>query len=261
MWAAASPWVRERTMQVMYYREVVSCTAAAKAVIDATGALALDLSDDPDYRRVEDTAANPDRFDDRPIAHMTSEFVEALKGLRKINAVQTQALLTIRKVHRGDTEHSSLLEFLCSTKLREQFEEFANIARSFGNSNADGETITFLTKVRAGLQDLLTLRLRAKVVGGARIRLAELMHACAKIQGDTFPDEMEHCYEQLTNLRELEAKAAGELFHQISLVLPLFFCSCTLADRATALGGRRCDLPSSPRGVASQKKVASADQF
>jgi serine/threonine protein kinase len=34
---------------------------------------------------------------------------------------------------------------------------------------------------------------------------------------------------------------------------PLFFCSCTLADRATALGGRRCDLPSSPRGVASQK--------
>ena len=25
------------------------------------------------------------------------------------------------------------------------------------------------------------------------------------------------------------------------------FCSCTLADRATVLGGRRCDLPSSPR--------------
>jgi hypothetical protein len=36
------------------------------------------------------------------------------------------------------------------------------------------------------------------------------------------------------------------------------FCSCTLADRATALGGGgggggRCDLSSSPRGVASQK--------
>ena len=56
--------------------------------------------------------------------------------------------------------------------------------------------------------------------------------------------------EIVTMLVEAEAR---ELFHQISLVSPLFSARVTLADRATALGGRRCDLPSSPQGVASQK--------
>jgi hypothetical protein len=47
---------------------------------------------------------------------------------------------------------------------------------------------------------------------------------------------------------------ARELFHQISLVSPPFFCSCTLADRATAFGGRRCDLSSTPSVCGIPKK-------
>ena len=41
---------------------------------------------------------------------------------------------------------------------------------------------------------------------------------------------------------------------------PLFFCSCTLADRAAALGGRRCDPPSSPRWLEAFRR-AKFDHF
>ena len=58
--------------------------------------------------------------------------------------------------------------------------------------------------------------------------------------------------EQIKNWFDVDA-STGQIIlkqardHPFPLISALFVCSCTLADCATALGWRRCNLPPSPR--------------
>ena len=59
-------------------------------------------------------------------------------------------------------------------------------------------------------------------------------------------EKLERLEDQLKAGVSAQREAGDAFLGSMSLVAhPSFFCSCTLPDRATALGGRRCDLPSS----------------